>query len=274
MQPVEPFDVRDRFAHERWELLRLLDDLAPHEWTLPTACGDWTVKDVAGHILRGDMGIISRLRDDAPGATLPPDQDLLAALNLRNQQWMEATSWISPRLLRDLLALLGDQTEAYFNTLDLTAVGEVVSWAGPDPAPLWLGVARHYTERWHHQQHIRDAVQRPGLTDRWSFAPVIATFVHALPHAFRDAAAPAGAVVTLNVTGEAGGSWSVSNRGGMWQLYADTVPTPAAAVALDQDAFWRLCTKGIAKEAAIQRATIQGDERLAAHVFEIVAIIA
>ena len=36
-----------------------------------------------------------------------------------------------------------------------------VNWAGPEPAPIWLDPAREYTERWVHQQHIRDAVRNP-----------------------------------------------------------------------------------------------------------------
>jgi hypothetical protein len=45
--------------------------------------------------------------------------------------------------------------------LDLDALGEPVSWAGPDPAPLWLDCARDFTEYWVHQQQIRDATGRP-----------------------------------------------------------------------------------------------------------------
>ncbi|HEX3202686.1 MAG TPA: hypothetical protein VHW42_12245 [Actinomycetes bacterium] len=37
-----------------------------------------------------------------------------------------------------------------------------VSWVGPDPAPNWLDVAREYSERWTHQQQIRDAAEIPG----------------------------------------------------------------------------------------------------------------
>ena len=48
-----------------------------------------------------------------------------------------------------------------------------IDWAGPEPAPIWLHVAREYTERWVHQQHIRDAVGRPGLNERRWLGPVL-----------------------------------------------------------------------------------------------------
>ena len=51
------------------------------------------------------------------------------------------------------------------------ATDPVVIWAGSDPAPMWLRVAREYTERWHHQQQIREALGRAFLTEPQWFAP-------------------------------------------------------------------------------------------------------
>ena len=52
--------------------------------------------------------------------------------------------------------------------------------------------AREFTERWVHQQQIRDAVGKPGLTERRWLHPVLDAFARALPHALRDHAAPGG----------------------------------------------------------------------------------
>jgi hypothetical protein len=43
------------------------------------------------------------------------------------------------------------------------AMGEPVTWAGPEPAPIWLDIAREYTERWLHQAQVRDATRNPPL---------------------------------------------------------------------------------------------------------------
>jgi hypothetical protein len=59
--------------------------------------------------------------------------------------------------------MLGPIVDAYFASLDLDSLGGPVSWAGPEAAPVWFGVAREYTERRHHQQQIRDATGRPPL---------------------------------------------------------------------------------------------------------------
>ncbi len=83
---------------------------------------------------------------------------LVAAIDRQNAVWVTGARRISPRLLIELLEMTGELTEAYFTSLDMTALGMPVDWAGPEPAPVWLDVAREYTERWVHQQHIRDAV--------------------------------------------------------------------------------------------------------------------
>jgi uncharacterized protein (TIGR03083 family) len=263
-------------------LLELLERLAPEQWAAPTICPGWTVKDVALHLLGDDVGVLSRLRDDfvhpAFGegldvATLP---GLIAAIDRQNAVWVAGARRISPRLLIELLALTGSLSAAYYDALDLTVLGAPVDWAGPAAAPIWLDVAREYTERWVHQQHIRDAVGMPGLKERQWLAPVLETFVHGLPRALqaRDAAAAEGTAVRLIVSGEAGGVWVARRQEGTWTLVKDAGQPAAATVTLDQDVAWRLFTKGIAGEEAKRKARIEGDARLADRVFETVSILA
>jgi hypothetical protein len=60
-------------------------------------------------------------------------------------------------------------------------LGEGVWWAGVEAAPVWLDVARDYSEDWIHQQQIRDAVRRPGLSSPEFFDPLLDTLMRALP---------------------------------------------------------------------------------------------
>ena len=111
---------------------------------------------------------------------------LVALVNRLNAEWVLAARRMSPRLLMDFLAFTGPEVEACFASLDPMKMGGPVSWAGPEPAPQWFDVAREFTERWHHQQQIRDATDRPPLYDPYFLSPVLDTFVRALPHNFRD----------------------------------------------------------------------------------------
>ena len=280
MKPLDPVLVVDLFLAERDALLQLLAGLSEEEWGRSSVCPGWSVKDVALHLLGDDVGRLSRGRDSFGGAAFVPQPDadfeaeLLAFINEANERWVQATRRISPHLLCDLLRFMGGETQRYFQSLDLFQIDEPVSWAGPDPAPVWLDIAREYTERWLHQQQIRDAVGRPGLKERRFFAPVLDAFVRALPHTFRDVDAPEGVHVKLTVSGAAGGEWSLVHGDGKWSLYLDVDAEPIAAVVMDQETAWRLFTKGISKDEASGRATLRGDRTLGMKVLDTVSIIA
>lgn len=277
MTPKPPVIVLDLFPEERRRLLSLLAELSPEQWQADTACPGWSVKDLAAHLLADDLGRLARGRDGyvtETFSTSPSWAELVAFVNRRNEEWVAALRRLSPRVLIDLLGWSGEQLLAHFRSLDLRATGGPVSWAGPEPAPQWLDTAREYTERWVHQQQIRDAVGVSGLRERRLFHPVLDTFAHALPHAYRDIAAPEGTHVRLIVTGDAGGVWSLVRRGHRWRLFVN-VETPAvSAVTLDEDLAWRLFSKGVDANAAQRRTSIEGDHALGAVVLRARAIIA
>jgi uncharacterized protein (TIGR03083 family) len=251
-------DVVELFPDERNALLELLGGLSADEWARPTVCPGWSVKDIALHLLGDDVGILGRGRDGhtspnfAEGLDISRWDDLLTAINRQNEAWVYATRRMSPQLLLELLRLTGEQTADYFRNLDPMQLGDPVDWAGPEPAPAWLHVAREYTERWVHQQHIRDALGRPGLTDRRYFFPVLDAFARALPHTVRDTPASVGARVRLTIDGEAGGTWTALRETDRWTLDADESARVAATVRMDQDLAWRVFTKGV-DQATVRR---------------------
>jgi uncharacterized protein (TIGR03083 family) len=267
--------VIDRFAPLRTRLLQLLADLSEDDWTRPTAAPRWSVKDLAAHLLGGDVGILSRKRDAFRplGAVVENYNDLVDLINRLNAEWVLAARRMSPRLLQELLAFTGPEVEAYFSSLDPRAIGDPVSWAGPDPAPVWFDLAREFTERWHHQQQIRDATGKPSLYDPYFLSQVLDTFVRALPHNFRYAAAHDGTVVRFEISGSAGGVWFLVRIGGAWELGLSSETEPAADVVVPQDTAWRMFTKGIDRKGARALAVIRGDDALVSPIFRTVSII-
>jgi uncharacterized protein (TIGR03083 family) len=279
LQPLPPVDTVALFPELRAELLALLGDLTPEEWDRETVCDGWSVKDIAAHLLADDLGRLSWGRDGyvspsfAAGLDVSTLAGFVAAIDRQNAVWVEAARRLSPVVLMELLDVSGRWVDAYFSGLDLDALGMPVDWAGPEPAPVWLDVAREYTERWVHQQQIRDAVGRPGLTERRWLAPVLATFVRALPVALADAEAPDGTAVRLVVTDEAGGEWVAMRLDGRWQLGQTSSLDAVVTATLDQETAWRLMTKGITKDEARRVATIAGDGGLGERVLGTVAIL-
>jgi uncharacterized protein (TIGR03083 family) len=282
--PSEPFQAipvptLHLFPGERGALLDLLESLTPEEWGRPTVCPGWNVQDIAAHLLADDVGRLSRGRDGhsnpdfAAGLDISTLPGLIAAIDRQNALWVEAMRRASPPVLIDLLRLTGEQMASYFATLDLEAMGGPVDWIGPEPAPVWLDLAREYTERWVHQQQIRDAVGHSGLQEPAWFAPVLAAFVLGLPRALGMAGRP-DETVLLAITGEAGGTWLAQRGEFRWSLRTGGIDAPTATVSLDEDTAWRLFTRGITPEFAQKHATLSGDRLLASRALETVSILA
>ncbi len=274
LQKPQPVLVADRFPRLLTALLDLLADLRDEEWQ-QRVHGDWSVKDLAAHLLGDELNILSGKRDGYREQVGPLDtwNRLVEFINHRNAQWVEAMRRLSPRVIQELLLISGNQANAFFQSLDMHATGGPVDWAGPDPAPVWLDVAREFTERWHHQQHIRQAVNKPGAMEPYFLAPVLATFVFALPRTVQELSAPDGTALRLIITGEAGGVWTVLRESSRWELYSGSAGAVQALVEMPQEIAWQVFTRGISKETARQYAALSGDMTLAEEVLTATAII-
>jgi uncharacterized protein (TIGR03083 family) len=275
MQTPAPVIVTDRFPELLDSLLDLLESLSPADWQRPTAAEGWTVKDMVAHLYGAEANILSGKRDrySEPVSPLTSWEELVDFINLRNLQWVEASRRLSPRLLCDLIRYTGDQVNAYFRSLDVHQLGAPVSWASDAPAPVWLDIAREFTERWHHQQHIREAVNRPGGMQPAFLGPVLAAFLFALPRTYRTIEAPLGTAITITITGEAGGEWCVLRESSGWVIYSGQPEKADAGITLPPDTAWRLFTKGLTPSQARPHVQMTGDQALAEKALETVSII-
>ena len=276
MKDPPPVIAAGLFPHERQRLLSLVDTLSPVQFDRETSCPGWSVKDILAHLAGDDLGAISSGRDLFAGAWYDPTDwhDLVAYINHRNETWVAAMRPLSPGVIRDLLADSGPRVHKLFASYDPLQPGPNVAWAGDGDMPMWLHVAREYTERWLHQSQVREAVGAEPLYERNVFHPVLATFVYALPVAYRRTLAPVGTHVRIAIEGDAGGLWSLVRGNGVWEL-KDEVDTPAAAtVRIYQDLAWRLWTKGSDLEVERRRIRVNGDSGLAEPALHAVAIIA
>lgn len=243
------------------ELMRLLGGLSPEDWAKPTVCKGWAVRDIAAHILDTQLRILSMGRDGLRPS--PPDRPLLDFLNKLNSDWVDAArARMSPAVLTSLLAVTGPELALHVESLDPEAPALFgVAWAGEETSANWFDIARNYTEYWHHQQQIRDAVGAAPLTDeRWLY-PVLATFVHA----FRRLPAVEGSAVHISMGTS---HWYLRCDGGAWQF---TNPCDTnAEFAATSNAAWRYLTKGCGPEGV----QITGDPALAIPMSRILAVMA
>ena len=272
-----PIDTLPLFPLLDELLLELLRSLTPADWQRPTLARQWTVKDIAAHLLDGNLRTLSMLRDGHFGEA-PDDTSyagIVAYLNRLNADWVRAMRRVSPAVLIELLAQSGAEYSAYLATLDPWAPAAwAVSWAGEIESLNWFHIARDYTEKWHHQQQIREAVGHtaPLLTTEL-FEPFIATLMRGLPHAYRQVAAPVGTRVQVAIGTATGSTWELMRSADSWHLLPPSAAAPAAKVTLAPDVAWKLFTKGLSPAEARQRAQVAGDEELASAALRLVAVM-
>lgn len=183
------------------------------------------------------------------------------------------TRRFSPQVMYELLRETGSQVINLLKTLDPFSVGSPVSWAGPDRAPRWLDIAREYSEKWHHQQQIRDAVSMPGLKEPKYMKPILETFVRGLPNTYRKVDAAEGTHVRLTIRGASGGRWSVVRQDRVWTLLVENESEPDAEIFIDEEDAWKLFSKTFSKEMVFDRVTVVGEKLLGLKVLDMVSVI-
>jgi uncharacterized protein (TIGR03083 family) len=278
LRPLAPVLLVDRLAPLHAELIGLLRGLGADDWQRPTACALWSVRDIVAHLLDDDLRRLSFHRDGQPppaDASIDGYPSLVAFINRMNAEWVAVARRMSPRILVDLLEVTGPWVVDLFRSIDPDAPAHwSVAWAGEERSAHWFDVGRDYTERWLHQQQIRDAVDAPPLTGREWLHPVLDLFVRALPFTFRDTQAGEGATVRVTIEGPAGGDWTLRREASGWRLYAGAAAGTNAIVTLSDDTAWRLFSKGLRPEAARARVRIDGDHALGSVVLQALAVMA
>ncbi len=258
------------------KLLDLLGSLAPGEWDLQTIAPLWKVRDVAAHLLDTVLRKLSMVRDACyvEAVTIRSNQDVIALVNRLNAEGVTVYRRLSPPVLIDMMKAACEQSARFHESLDPFAPATFnVSWAGEEISLNWFDTARELTERWHHQQQIRLATNRPGIMTPDLYHPVLDCFVRGLPHVYRDVDAPVGTVLLLEISGECGGQWFLSRALAGWNFVSPSAKEAASHVTIPQELAWRVFTKGIDRNSARRQIAVEGDRRLGEKVLELTAIV-
>ncbi len=257
-------------------LLELLRSLTQPEWDTQTVSPKWKVKDVAAHLLDTQLRKLSIARDGyvPKSPQIDASFDLVAFINRLNQEGVTIYGRLSPPVLISLMELASRESVAYHQSLDPFAPAKFgVSWAGEESSLNWFDTARELTERWHHQQQIRLAVNRPGILTPELYHPVLDCFMRALPYTYRDVPAEPGTLLQFDVSGECGGTWWLFRDVHTWRLVTDSLGQVVSRVTIPQAIAWRVFTKGIDKASAAAEISVEGDRTLGLHVLSMKTIV-
>lgn len=265
--PLGPIDTAPLFRPLLAELVGVLRSLESDDWVRPTVAGLWRVCDVAAHLLDNDLRRLAAGRDGhlaQPSEPIRSPADLARLVHHLNAGGVSYATRLSPRLITDLLEITGAWVADLMTALPRCEPALwAVSWAGEDESENWMDTAREYTERWHHQQQIRDAVGRPLLLEpRW-LVPLLDVSVRALPFTYAGTVAETGSRLCLAVNDSPESTWTLTRLEGRWDLGHGPAAHPTTVVAMSGDTAWRLFYNALPIDALGARVSISGDTALA-----------
>ena len=278
MKKPEQIDVVALMPELDKLLFKLLEGLSANDWGKQTIAPKWNVKDVAVHLLDGNLRTLSMLRDEYYGekpGTINSYRDLIDFLNRLNANWVKAAKRLSPKVIIDLLKSSGKEYCDFLATLNLNEKAEFpVAWAGEYESKNWFHIAREYTEKWHHQQQIRLAVgdEQELLEEKW-YLPYLDTSVRALPHHYRNVEGKEKDLVKFTFGEGTEKSWFLYYDSG-WELFASINQEPISEVKIKDNYAWKIFTKGIKREEAIANSEIIGDKKLGEKIFDMITVMA
>ena len=275
---MDVIDTRHLFRPVSDRLVELLGSLRPDDWEKPTCYPTWRVREIVAHMVQTATYRLSAERD-APAATIAGAGDgtgsatpgvvpgalsfeqISAHIADANDAWASATAALSPRILGELASKYESELSAHMEQSELKAPGSLgVSWAGEASSPRWFDVAREFTERWHHQQQIREAVGAESIAGPEFLSPVIHTLVRCLPFWFDAAGLTEDAPVVVDVSGDAGGRWTLAMADGEWTLREGDDGSGRYRVELSEDISWKHWTRSITPAAAAGLIYVHGPD--------------
>ncbi|WP_158262716.1 maleylpyruvate isomerase N-terminal domain-containing protein [Photobacterium sanctipauli] len=270
----EVINVLDIFPELNQGLIELLEGFSQDEWEKETCLKGRSVKDLVSHLIDTSLRRLAMDRDhyfsEAP--EIHSREDLVEFIQSQNRDWILATRRLSPNMLLSLLKSSGDELVDFLGTLELHEKALFpVDWAGESQSENWFDIAREYTEKWHHQMQIRDAVGREGpLYETRFFQPIIDSFIKALPVAFNQSNR-AEFTVAIEITGTCGGTYFLEKKAHSTGFVEGKLEQTSNRVKIDQKEFCKLVTNSKLKEAIEFEAV--GDSEVTNQLLLVVAVM-
>ncbi|MEU7021332.1 maleylpyruvate isomerase family mycothiol-dependent enzyme [Streptomyces sp. NPDC046203] len=261
----------DAWTHAVETIAELVQPLVEGEWNRATPCPSWSVRDIVSHVIGMETEMLG---DPRPIHSLPRD---LFHVRTDHARYMEMQVDVrrhhtSPEMTAELEYVLIRRARQLRN--ENRAPDAMVR--APLSAEQTLEVA--YRTRafdcWVHEQDLRAALGVPGNLDSPGAYVARDFLLEALPDVVaKEAGAPAGSAVVLDVTGpveflrtvrvDAQGNGSI-----------DGTPSlgPAVTLAMDWETYVRLACGRVRAAEVPDRVKIEGDEKLAEAILEHFAV--
>jgi len=243
-------------------LTTLAEELDDADWTRPTDCPGWTVRDQLAHLLAFEWQLAGRPSTLEELADVPPwvHNDIGKANERAVRHWRTVpvdrvvAAW--REVTAERLAQIGAATDA-----DLAAD----SWTPLGPGTVMDLLQVRILDHWIHEQDIRRAVGRPGHESGPAAEHTIDRMLMGIPMVVgKRAAAPEGTSVVIELTGPIQRERTVTVRDGRAKP-GERPADPTVAIYLDSTTFAELAAGRTDPGTPIaeDRVTWTGDDTLA-----------
>ena len=259
-------------------LMDLLRSLDQSDWELQTLAPEWKVKDIAAHLLDGNIRSLSVSKDryqEGKADEILGYQELVTVLNKLNKDWVKAMRRVSPSMLLTLLEMTNKMySEHLAGLLPFEKAVFPVAWAGESQSLNWFHIAREYTEKWHHQQQIRNAVGGISpLFEQRFFKPYLDTSLWPLSFFLHGVKAEEGDTFIIEVSGPGGGEWYMRYSSDAWSK-SETAPSYAVTkIRVDDQVIWRIFSRQISDDELKNRVFITGKKEPAEAFLKMKAVM-
>ena len=257
------------FPEMNKQLINMLGTLSIEDFSKSTQFASWTVKDICAHLLDTSIRRLSSERDKYHSSEIPMIKeydDLIKYITDLADRWALAFTSVSPQILINLINEY--QNELYEYLKGLKPYDEsffAVSWAGEEKSYNWFDIAREYTERWHHQMQIREAVQKEPLYQNELYYPVLDTFMRALPYHYRNWKMDSGYVLCIGISEKDDWKWYLEWNSKI-ELKKEIENEPNTTVIIDQDKAWKILTRW--NDRSIYKVKVDGNKELGEYILQ------
>ena len=277
MHPEVPIKTIHLFAELDHLLIDVLYNLPINDWERTTLSPHWNIKDIAAHLLDGNIRSLSTSRDHFFEKKMQPlsqYKEVVAYLNRINNDWVNIMRKISPQVIIELLTLTNVMYADHLGELDPFARSIYpVGWAGESESQNWFHIAREYTEKWHHQQQIRSAIgEETILFSPALFRPYVETSLRAIPYHLKDFNAREGECVAITIK-DVDTYYLVMSESG-WIHHDKGNTDLVSRITIDPKVIWKMFSKEISTEEVVASADITGNNNLANKILGTVAVMA
>jgi len=203
---------------------------------------------VCSHLLGNELSLLSIHRDGHHGTPAPEgltDVQFIRWLDDLQAEWVRAARRLSPQLVADLLVSTGSQLVEVMRQQDPRLCTARVSWAGPDPVPVWLDQVRELSECWIHRQQLLQALGRPSDLRPAVLGPILDGLRCAYPFRLAHVRAEAGATVLIAITGSVSAAWPLVATPTGWEFQAEPGPEVVASLSMTTEQAWRLLSNNL-----------------------------